>query len=226
MRKKEITTKIYYSCIEGGEDEIYDPYDGLVWGPGNIDLDPCFTDTDIGYWDPNESRADPNDDFWVEGDYHLLPDSPCIDSGDPNYIAEPNETDLDGKPRIIGGRIDMGAYEYNPPISVEAKIVPRTINLASKGKWITSYIWLPDEYDVAEIDPNSILFEDEIQPEQFWVDEEQPIAIIKFDREDVQSILSAGQAELTISGQLIDGSVFEGADIIRVINRGGGKSAR
>ncbi|MHC4112819.1 MAG: LamG-like jellyroll fold domain-containing protein [Planctomycetota bacterium] len=46
-------------------------------------------------------------------DYHLLPDSPCINTGDPNYVPEPNETDLDGKPRVIAGRIDMGAYEFN-----------------------------------------------------------------------------------------------------------------
>jgi len=46
-------------------------------------------------------------------DYHLLPDSPCINAGDPYYIAEPNETDIDGKPRVIAGRIDMGAYEFN-----------------------------------------------------------------------------------------------------------------
>ncbi|MGB2809874.1 MAG: LamG-like jellyroll fold domain-containing protein, partial [Sedimentisphaerales bacterium] len=46
-------------------------------------------------------------------DYHLLPGSPCINAGDPNYVAEPNETDLDGNPRIIGGRIDMGVYEFN-----------------------------------------------------------------------------------------------------------------
>jgi hypothetical protein len=45
-------------------------------------------------------------------DYHLRPGSPCIDAGDPNYVAEPNETDLDGNPRVIGGRIDMGAYEF------------------------------------------------------------------------------------------------------------------
>ncbi|MBW8039347.1 MAG: hypothetical protein FVQ85_05055 [Planctomycetes bacterium] len=44
-------------------------------------------------------------------DYHLLPGSPCINAGDPNYVPEPNETDLDGNPRVIGGRIDMGAYE-------------------------------------------------------------------------------------------------------------------
>ena len=46
-------------------------------------------------------------------DYHLLPNSQCINSGDPHYIAEPNETDLDGKPRVIRDRIDMGAYEFN-----------------------------------------------------------------------------------------------------------------
>jgi hypothetical protein len=46
-------------------------------------------------------------------DYHLLLDSPCINTGDPNYVPEPNETELDGKPRVIAGRIDMGAYEFN-----------------------------------------------------------------------------------------------------------------
>jgi hypothetical protein len=45
------------------------------------------------------------------GDYHLFEDSLCIDAGDPNYAAGPNETDLDGNPRIIGERVDMGAYE-------------------------------------------------------------------------------------------------------------------
>jgi predicted outer membrane repeat protein len=54
-------------------------------------------------------------------DYHLLPDSPCINAGDPDYPFDPNETDLDGKPRVIGGRIDMGAYEFEfqntPPVA-------------------------------------------------------------------------------------------------------------
>jgi hypothetical protein len=46
-------------------------------------------------------------------DYHLLAGSPCIDAGDPDYAAEPNETDLDGKRRVNADRIDMGAYEFN-----------------------------------------------------------------------------------------------------------------
>jgi hypothetical protein len=62
-------------------------------GNNNINADPLFVNPD-------------NDDF------HLLPNSPCIDEGDPNYVAGPNETDLDGNPRVVGSRIDMGAYEY------------------------------------------------------------------------------------------------------------------
>jgi len=52
-------------------------------------------------------------------DYHLAPDSPCIDMGDPNYVPEPNETDLDGLPRLVDGDcndtviVDMGAYEFS-----------------------------------------------------------------------------------------------------------------
>jgi len=197
--------EITYSTVEGG------------WpGEGNIDDDPSFIEP--GYWDANG--------VWIDGDYHLLPDSPCIDAGDPNYVAEPNETDLDGGPRVISGRIDMGAYEYSPPILAEARIVPRTINLASKGKWITCYIWPPEEYNVADIDPNSVLLEDEIEAKSIQVDEQQQVAIARFDREDVESILDIGEVDLTITGRLTDGTVFEGTDVIRVIDKGGRKSAK
>ncbi len=175
-----------------------------------------------GYWDV---LPDFNDDYWyrhihwTDGNYHLLEDSPCIDTGDPNHITEPNETDLDGKPRVINCRIDMGAYES--PIFAEARILPRTINLASKGKWITCYIWLPEEYDVADIDPNSIFLDDEIQPEQFSVDEQAQLAVAKFNREDVQTILEVGDIELIITGQLTDGTLFEGTDMIKVVDKAG-----
>ncbi len=109
------------NCIlwDGG-DEIYnndgstititysDVQDGWS-GEGNIDAVPCFVDP--GYWDPN-------DDFWVDGDYHLLPNSPCIDTGDPCYLTGPGDFDKDGNLRVVDGdgdgtaRIDMGAYEF------------------------------------------------------------------------------------------------------------------
>jgi predicted outer membrane repeat protein len=186
--------QINYSCIQG--------WTGMLSGTGSIGDDPLFVDPD-------------NDG------YHLLPSSLCINTGDPNYVAEPNETDLDGKPRVIGGRIDMGAYEYSPTIPAEVRIVPQTINLASKGNWITCYIWLPEQYNVADIEPNSVLLEDEIKPEEFSVDEQQQIVMARFTREDVQPILDIGDIELTITGQLANGTVFEGTDTIKVIDKAG-----
>jgi hypothetical protein len=221
--------------IRNGGDEIFNSNNSVItinysniqgsWpGTGNIDADPCFVSP--GYWGDEDAPniiVEPNDPYamWFDGDYHLLADSSCIDAGDPNYIAEPNETDLDGNPRVKWGRIDMGAYEYSPPIS--ARILPRTINLASKGKWITCYIWLLEDYDVADIDPNGIVLEDEIEAESFRVDEQQQIAIVRFSRSEVQGILTTGEVELTITGQLTDGTVFEATDIIKVIDKGGKK---
>jgi hypothetical protein len=65
---------------------------GWSAGEGNIDSDPCFADAD---------------------DYRLRSDSPCIDAGDPNFIANSTSFDIDGRPRVIGGRIDIGAYEFS-----------------------------------------------------------------------------------------------------------------
>jgi predicted outer membrane repeat protein len=92
-------------------------------GDGNIEADPCFVEA--GYWDVNSTPDDANDDFWADGDYHLMEGSPCIDAGDPNYIAGPNDVDLDGDARVVDGdrdgnsRTDMGAYEFIPPTPVE-----------------------------------------------------------------------------------------------------------
>ena len=83
----------------------------MIWGLGNIGSDPCFVKS--GYWDPNGTPSDSNDDFWVNGDYHLHSDSPCINAGDPNNVIDPNEHDIDGETRISGGRIDIGADEYS-----------------------------------------------------------------------------------------------------------------
>jgi hypothetical protein len=85
-------------------------------GDGNINSDPCFVCH--GYWgsrdDPN-IVVEPNDPnaLWVCGDYHLLPTSPCIDAGDPNYNPAPEEFDIDNEPRVMGGRVDIGADEVS-----------------------------------------------------------------------------------------------------------------
>ena len=42
------------------------------------------------------------------GDYQLQSNSPCINAGTAAALG----TDLDGNPRVVGGFVDLGAYEY------------------------------------------------------------------------------------------------------------------
>ncbi|MHC4529069.1 MAG: right-handed parallel beta-helix repeat-containing protein, partial [Planctomycetota bacterium] len=74
------TLSIDYSCLQGGEWDLYAPTADLDWGSGNIDADPCFADeagsdlhlrSTVGRWDANSS-------CWVKDDAT----SPCIDAGD------------------------------------------------------------------------------------------------------------------------------------------------
>jgi hypothetical protein len=84
---------ITYSDVQGGN--------GQSWfGIGCIDADPCFVNPQ-------------------GNDFHLLPNSPCIDEG--NNIAVPSGimTDLDDRDRLADGDcnntdiVDMGAYEFS-----------------------------------------------------------------------------------------------------------------
>ncbi|MGQ9809137.1 MAG: choice-of-anchor Q domain-containing protein [Armatimonadota bacterium] len=45
----------------------------------------------------------------------MLPGSPCIDAGLDSAVPAWLLTDLDGKPRVSGTRVDIGAYESQPP---------------------------------------------------------------------------------------------------------------
>jgi len=74
---------------------------------GNISANPCFVDA--GYWDANGTPGDPNDDYWVQGDYHISYYSPCRDTGNPDNNAP--QVDIVGNPRPHFTGFDIGAYE-------------------------------------------------------------------------------------------------------------------
>jgi len=216
----------WYNNVQGGEKDVYvGSYSTLNWGEGNIDADPCFVLP--GYWaDANDPNiiVEPNDPnaVWIEGDYHLLPASPCIDTGDPNYIPSPNETDLDGNPRVIGDAVDMGAYESNY-IKVEMNFIPKTVNCNSKGNWVKAHITLPDEFLPEDVDVNTPAWAEPIDLESEYIkvlgSHKGPVKLeIAFDRQAFcDAITEPGQLEVTIIGSLTTGQNFYATDSIKII---------
>ena len=63
------------------------------------------------------------------GDLHLLAGSPCINSGDAAYISSA-WTDMDGRARIRGGQVDIGAHEFD---GVARSPNPRIVRVSSTG---------------------------------------------------------------------------------------------
>jgi predicted outer membrane repeat protein len=217
------TAAVSYSDVEGGAEAVYvEPNSILNWELGNIDADPCFVMP--GYWDVNSTPEDFDDDFWVEGDYHLLAGSPCIDSGDPNYVPKPNETDLDGNPRIVNDRIDMGAYEYTPPVQAQINLTPQMLNCDSRGNWLKAHVILPEGYYPEDIDVNTPAVAEPpgIESEFIEVNEYSDGSFdvqIYFDREVFCEALSEsedGLLEVTVTGSLTDGRKFQGSDTIKL----------
>ena len=122
-------------------------------------------------------------------------------------------------------------------IKARIDIDPDTLNLRSRGKWVTCYIELSGGYDPRDINASTILLMDTLSPELnlkygFVKSEESYIVdhdndgimerMVKFDRAEVEKILTpSDDVVLTITGSLLDGTEFEGADTIRVIDVGG-----
>jgi len=95
--------RVAYSDVQGGPGAAF--VDGgahLAWEEGNIDLVPIFA---------APAGVDANPATWEDNDYHLQPDSPCINRGDPDHVPPPGETDVDGDPRTLGCVTDMGSDE-------------------------------------------------------------------------------------------------------------------
>jgi hypothetical protein len=65
------------------------------------------------------------------GDLRLQSNSPCINAG-ANASAAARD-DLDGNPRIAGGIIDLGAYEYPSPLSIISYGWLQQYGLATNG---------------------------------------------------------------------------------------------
>ena len=129
---------------------------------------------------------------------------------------------------------DNNGYYYTyhvkqrPSISLTVDINPETLNLRSRGKWITAYIELPEGYSVDDINASSILLNETISVDLEALieignhdNDTIPDLMVNFNLTDVADyILSEGivygNVTLTVSGKLYDGTSFSGSDVILV----------
>jgi hypothetical protein len=103
--------------------------------------------------------------------------------------------------------------------SITLDIDPDTLNLKSKGRWITAYLTTENAY-ADDIDTLSLLLNDVIRPE-WWDIQNNTTLMIKFDRAAVQAIVPVSDSvDIKVTGQWTNGESFEVHDMIRVINPG------
>lgn len=86
-----------------------------------IDTDPLFADPSLE-------------------NYRLGTDSPCVNAGSPDTPETVlNGFDLEGNPRVVGNRVDMGAYEFNLTGLEETIQSQRFIHIVGNPVTATSY---------------------------------------------------------------------------------------
>lgn len=117
--------------------------------------------------------------------------------------------------------------EHAIPATID--VHPSTLNLRSEGRWVTACIELSEGYDVNNIDVETILLNDTFSVDltaatQIGDHDMDGIAdmMVKFDRAQLESYIyhvlgiRYGPVTLKITGQLYDGTAFEGSDTIFV----------
>ena len=204
------TITITYSNIQGGYP-----------GQGNIDADPCFVDP--GYWDG---------DTWVDGNYHLLLTSSCIDAANDANVY----TDIEGNIRPFdfpgvdnNGDLldfDMGAYEATAQ-KANLWIFPHLINRHSRQRKILAWVRLPVGITKDQIDNDQPLMlypgGIEAMPQYIFQSRRQrnrsTSILAFFDKAElIDAVGENGSVELQVVGQFVDpGQYFYGNDTVVIV---------
>jgi hypothetical protein len=155
----------------------------------------------------------------------------CLDDnpGEPYTIASCSPCSGINHPDCgLVGAADVGCESASVPIEATVEIAPSTLNMHSRGRYVTCYIELAGGLDPANIDIATVMLNDVVAAEAspFEVgdcdDDGTPDLMVKFSRRSVLDLFEEiGEFEVTVSGE-VDGLYFAGTDMIRVM----GKSAK
>ena len=135
----------------------------------------AYNDADgfFGIWDLFENNLDVDPQFVdpANGNYHLQGGSPCVSVGATNAPSLPS-TDLDGKPRVVGGMVDLGCYELGAALITVSEPTNQTVlagatasfQVAATGSSPLSYQWLFNQTNVLTGATNATLTLTDVQP--------------------------------------------------------------
>jgi hypothetical protein len=134
--------------------------------------------------------------------------------------------------QYLWGIVENYLYRINVVESISAcvHVSPSNLNLESRGKWITAYIQLPEDYNPANINASTVMLNGTVapvldlhygfvkDPSGYLVDQNNDGILermVKFDRASIaswiyQSVGMQHEFSLAITGQLTDGTLFEG----------------
>lgn len=203
-------------------DPIYIVFDPPRWAVGLVFID----NSPVGDTEHVEFRA---------ADGSIIADLPSPQTGYLSFLGIVSDNPIASiqvfEEMYDGDDVSYDDIAYGMPISLFVEstpdIKPESLNLKSNGIWITTYIELPDGFDVNEIDISTVRLDSTIPAESHPTEigdydaDEIPDLMVKFDRQALIEHLGGGTGEviLTVSGELIDGITFEGSDTINIINQ-------
>jgi len=123
----------------------------------------------------------------------------------------------------VASLASLAGLAATPMVAATVDVDPNTLNLKSNGNYVTCYIELPSVHPVTDIDVSTVLLNGSVGAESKpysvgdYDCDEVPDLMVKFDRERVQQVLTAGDSvEVVVTGEA-SGLPFEGKDAIRVI---------
>ena len=230
----------YYKLTILAEIAAYAPKNNLSWY--------LISNGQLSYIFFGENTTGDTAYFMADGAFGM-----CLESPDGNFYTEAFRNE-DGKdhalvfinPNAVGYIIawedlwKLGDADFQDfilaaltPVRVDVRYCPRTLNLKSKGRWITAIIRLPNGYRAEKVDISSIMLNGTEPADQrhyrVYDCGDLHLLVLKFNKAAVIELIRNSlknadckkkfvEISLTITGKFLDGLPFQGTNRIRIIH--------
>lgn len=136
---------------------------------------------------------------------------------------------------------NLAFYEEPAAVSASIRLFPDALTISCddrwnrcQSRWVACFIELGEDYDVTQIDGSMVCLNNIpaymgrewwARPQANWmnltdVDWDGVLErMVMFERADIEAIAAAPETAVTVSGLLLDGTLFQGTAVIKVIEK-------